>query len=114
MLLLRLLGFDSVAGPGAGAGGAGAGAVTSAALDVSIFFSGDGSAERGGLFVFFVTLGLAVVVCLGLASFFAGVAALVLAVEEAEEEEDQEEEREDEDEPERDLDPLLELLPDEL
>lgn len=49
LLLLRLLAFDSL-DAGAGCGG---GAVTSPALDVSIFLSGEGSAELGGLLVFF-------------------------------------------------------------
>lgn len=55
----------------------------------------------------------------GLTSFFlAGVAAEVLAVDEAEEEDQEEreerEEEEEEEEPERERDPALELLPEEL
>ena len=107
LLLLRLLllGLDSVVD----AVGV---VVVGAALDVSIFLSGDGV----GLLVFFVTLGLAGAVSLARTSFFAGVVALALAVDDAEEDEDQEEreEEEEEEEAERDREPLLELLTEEL
>ena len=104
-LRLLLLGLDSVVGA--------VGVVeVAAALDVSIFLSGDGV----GLLVFFVTLGLAAAVSLARTSFLAGVAALALAVDDAEEDEDQEEreEEEEEEEAERDREPLLELLTEEL
>ena len=112
MLLLRLLrsGFESVVSVST--------AVTVAVLVVSIFLSGDGSAERTGLFVFLETVGLLAVVCLLAAACLARASLLtgvVLSADEAEEEEDQEEEREeDEEETERDLEPLLELLAEEL
>ena len=112
LLTLRLLGLESVvAGVTAGAGGGGAAADD--VTVVSIFFSGEGSAEREGLFVFFVTVGLAVLVVVGLAR--ASFLARALAVDEADDEDDQEEERdEDELDPERDREPLLELLAEEL
>ena len=120
LLLLRLLALVSTAGVaavGAVAGGTDASVVAVVLTAVvSIFLSGDGSTEIGGLLVFFVTVGLEAVVCLGRTSLFVGVDTLALALDldEAEVEEDQDEDRDEEEEPERDRDPLLELLSEEL